>query len=88
MLIILAILQVMLQVLDIVSTVQVLKRSGRELNPFINSLGNKWKVVKIVVGVGIAATMYLLKSITGLIIVDAIMLVVVVWNVYQLLKEK
>ena len=88
MLILLAILQVVIQVLDIISTVQILKRGGRELNPFVKSLGNKWKIIKIVVGIGIAAVMYLLKSITGLVIVDTVALLVVLWNVYQLMKTR
>ena len=88
MLLFLAVLQVFIQLADIISTVQILKRGGSELNPFIRSLGNKWKIVKIVVGIGTAGAMYLLRSIPGLVIVDGIALSVVLWNVYQLFKMR
>jgi len=83
----LASVQMSLQIIDSLLTTEILARGGRELNPLLRALGNKWIPVKFAFSAAVTAFFVYLKTTIGLGIIDAAMAGVVIWNLWQLKKR-
>ena len=87
-----AILYLLANVADVITTEMVLKQGGQELNPlvkgFMNIFGDMWFLPKIAVAVGVFYLGYLYTNTWFLIAITLLFFVVSLWNlrVYYKLK--